>query len=141
DLERVNSNPSTSALTGPELRTIFLGMDQARDELKYSNIKGKNPLKDMRVRKAMYQAIDMEAIKAKVMRGLSEPSALMISPFQFARADEFKRHPYDAETAKQLMTEAGYADGFELGMDCPNDRYVNDEAICQAVVSMLSRIG
>ena len=141
DLKRVNDNAATTALTGPELRTIFLGMDQARDELTYSNIKGKNPLKDVRVRKAMYQAVDIEAIKSKVMRGLSEPSALMISPFQFARAGEFKRYPFDVDAAKKLMADAGYADGFELGMDCPNDRYVNDEAICQAVVAMLAKIG
>jgi peptide/nickel transport system substrate-binding protein len=141
DLKRVNDNAATTALIGPELRTIFLGMDQARDELTYSNIKGKNPLKDVRVRKAMYQAIDIEAIKTKVMRGLSEPSALMISPFQFARAGEFKRYPFDVDAAKKLMADADYADGFELGMDCPNDRYVNDEAICQAVVAMLAKIG
>mgnify|MGYP003700633009 CR=1 FL=1 len=141
DIKRVESNAGTSALLGPELRTIFLGFDSRRDELLYSNIKGKNPFKDVRVRKAFYKAIDIEAIKAKVMRNLSTPSALMISPFLFARSDEFKREPLDVEGAKQLMADAGYADGFEVGMDCPNDRYVNDEAICQAVVAMLARIG
>lgn len=141
DIKRVEANPGTRALTGPELRTIFLGMDQMRDELLESNVKGKNPFKDPRVRKAFYQAIDIDAIQQKVMRGLSTPSALMISPFLFSRADEFKRHPYDPEAAKALMQEAGYADGFEVGMDCPNDRYVNDEAICQAVASMLAKIG
>ncbi len=75
DIKRVDNNAGTSALTGPELRTIFLGFDQRRDELTYSNIKGKNPFKDVRVRKAFYQAIDVDAIKAKIMRGLSEPSA------------------------------------------------------------------
>ncbi len=127
-------------LTGPELRTIFLNMDSFRDELLYSNVKGKNPFKDPRVRKAFYQAIDIEAIKTKVMRGMSTPSALLISPLLYSRAHEFKRHPYDVEAAKKLMAEAGYPDGFELTMDCPNDRYVNDEAICQAIVAMLARI-
>ncbi|WP_346907320.1 ABC transporter substrate-binding protein [uncultured Roseibium sp.] len=141
DVKRVESNPGTRALIGPELRTIFLGMDQMRDELLYSNVKGKNPFKDVRVRKAFYQAIDIDAIKAKVMRNLSEPSALMISPFLYARSDEFKRFPYDPKAAKELLAEAGYPDGFEVGMDCPNDRYVNDEAICQAVAAMLARIG
>ena len=70
-------------LTGPELRTIFLNMDSMRDELLYSNVKGKNPFKDARVRKAFYQAIDMEAIQAKVMRGMSAPSALLISPLLY----------------------------------------------------------
>jgi len=141
DLKRVDANEGTVAMTGPELRTIFLGMDQMRDELLYSNVKGKNPFKDPKVRKAFFQAIDMEAIKQKVMRGLSTPSALMISPFLFELSGDFERFPYDPEAAKALLTEAGYPDGFEVGMDCPNDRYVNDEAICQAVVSMLAKIG
>ena len=141
DIKRINDNAGTVALTGPELRTIFLGMDQMRDELLYSDVKGKNPLKDARVRKAFYQAIDIEGIKKKVMRDLSNPSAIMISPLLFSKSDEFERYPYDPEAAKALLAEAGYADGFSIGMDCPNDRYVNDESICQAVASMLARIG
>lgn len=141
DLERVNNNEGTTALTGPELRTIFLGMDQMRDELLYSDVKGKNPFKDVRVREAFFHAIDIEAIKDKIMRGLSEPSALMISPFLFEHSDDFERRAYDPDKAKALLEEAGYGDGFEVGMDCPNDRYVNDEAICQAVVSMLAKVG
>ncbi len=141
DIRRVESNPGTNALTGPELRTIFLGFDQMRDELLYSDVEGKNPFKDERVRKAFYQAIDMEAIKQKIMRGLSTPSALMIAPQLFTYSDDFQRFPYDPEAARALMEEAGYPDGFSVGMDCPNDRYVNDEAICQAVVAMLAQIG
>ena len=141
DVERVKANPGTDVLIGPELRTIFLNMDQMRDELLYSNVKGKNPFKDARVRKAFYQAIDIETIKTKVMRGMSVPSALLISPLLYARAGEFKRHPYDVEAAKKLLADAGYPQGFEVTLDCPNDRYVNDESICQAVTAMLSRIG
>jgi peptide/nickel transport system substrate-binding protein len=141
DVERIRSNPGTEVLTGPELRTIFLNMDQMRDELLYSNVKGKNPFKDARVRKAFYQAIDIEAIKSKVMRGMSAPSALLISPLLYSRSAEFKRHPYSPDAAKKLLAEAGYPNGFEVTMDCPNDRYVNDEAICQAVATMLARIG
>jgi len=141
DIKRVNDNAGTRALTGPELRTIFLGMDQMRDELLYSDVKGKNPFKDVRVRKAFYQAIDIEGIKKKVMRDLATPAALMISPFLYSRSGEFERMPYDPDAAKALLVEAGYADGFSVGMDCPNDRYVNDEAICQAVAAMLARIG
>ncbi|MDJ0613062.1 MAG: ABC transporter substrate-binding protein [Rhizobiaceae bacterium] len=141
DIKRVDSNPTTTALTGPELRTIFLGMDQTRDELLYSNIKGKNPFKDIKVRQAFYHAIDIEAIKAKVMRNLATPSAIMLSPFMFENAGQFSRLEYNPDGAKALLAEAGYPDGFEVGMDCPNDRYVNDEAICQAVVSMLAKVG
>jgi len=141
DIKRVNSNAGTSVLKGPELRTIFLGMDQLRDELLESNVKGKNPFKDIRVRKAFYQAINVETIKKKVMRGLSTPSAIMISPKLFSKSDSFSRPGYDAKSAKALLTEAGYPDGFEVGMDCPNNRYVNDEQICIAVTAMLAKIG
>jgi peptide/nickel transport system substrate-binding protein len=140
DIERVKASPNVTALIGPELRTIFLNMDSFRDELLYSNVKGKNPFKDARVRKAVYQAIDMEAIHTKIMRGMSVNSAILISPLLFARAGEFKRWPYDVGAAKKLMAEAGYPTGFEVEMDCPNDRYVNDEGICQAVAQMLARI-
>jgi peptide/nickel transport system substrate-binding protein len=141
DIARVNASPNATVMTGPELRTIFLGMDQVRDELLYSNIKGKNPFKDVRVREAFYKAIDVELIKTRVMRGLSTPSALMVAPQIFKLSGDFTRPKYDPDGAKKLLAEAGYPDGFELGMDCPNDRYVNDAAICQAVVGMLARVG
>lgn len=141
DIPRIRANADTAVLTAPELRTIFLNMDSMNDELAYSNIKGRNPFKDVRVRRAFYQAIDIETIKSKVMRGLATPTAIMISPLLFSGADKLKRWPYDVSAAKRLMAEAGYADGFELVMDCPNDRYVNDEELCQAVSAMLGRIG
>ncbi|WP_411884329.1 ABC transporter substrate-binding protein [Polaromonas sp. YR568] len=141
DIDRVNGNPSTRVLAGPELRTIFLGMDQKRDELLYSNVKGKNPFKDKRVRQAFYQAIDIDGIKKTVMRGASTPTALMIAPgINGFQAEQNKRLPYDPEAAKKLMAEAGYPNGFEVAMNCPNDRYVNDSKICQAVAANLSRI-
>ena len=140
DIARVNASGSVRAVTGPELRTIFLGMDQKRDELLYSNIKGKNPFKDKRVRQAFYQAIDIDGIKKTVMRGASNPSALMVGPGINGFQPDAKRLPYDVEAAKKLMAEAGYASGFEVSMNCPNDRYVNDGRICQAVAANLSRI-
>jgi len=140
DIERVNSSPNTRAITGPELRTIFLGMDQKRDELLYSSVKGKNPFKDKRVRQAFYQAIDIEGIKKTVMRGASNPSALLVGPGINGFQPDMKRLPYDVEAAKKLMAEAGYASGFEVAMNCPNDRYVNDARICQAVAANLARI-
>src|SRR6266581_1283691 len=141
DISRVDSTPTAQVLKGPELRTIFLGMDQVRDELLYSNIKGKNPFKDVKVREAFFKAVDIELIKTRVMRGLSTPSALMIAPQLFPLSKDFTRPKFDPDGAKKLLTEAGYPDGFEVTMDCPNDRYVNDAAICQAVVGMLARIG
>ncbi len=141
DMQRVADSSNAYLLTGPELRTIHLYYDIKRDELLYSSVKGKNPFKDIRVRKAFNMAIDIEAIKTKVMRNLSAPTAAMISPIIFPPAGTIKRWPYDPKAAKDLLTEAGYPNGFELTMHCPNDRYVNDEAICQAAASMLARIG
>ncbi|BFO54130.1 ABC transporter substrate-binding protein [Acidovorax sacchari] len=141
DIERVNTSPLTRAVTGPELRTIFLGMDQKRDELLYSSVKGKNPFKDKRVRQAFYQAIDIEGIRKTVMRGASNPSALLVGPGVNGFQPDIRRLPYDADAARKLMAEAGYPNGFEVGMNCPNDRYVNDARICQAVAANLARIG
>lgn len=142
DIERIRSAGNLNVMQGPELRTIFLGMDQKRDELQFSSVKGKNPFKDVRVRRAFYQAIDIEAIKSRVMRGASAPTALMVGPGIRGFVPEMnKRLPHDAEAAKKLLAEAGYPNGFEVGMNCPNDRYVNDAAICQAVAANLARIG
>ena len=140
DIARVNASANAKALTGPELRTIFLGMDQKRDELLYSSVKGKNPFKDKRVRQAFYQAIDIEGIKRTVMRGAANPSALMVGPGINGFDAAVKRLPFDVEAAKKLMADAGYPAGFEVTMNCPNDRYVNDGEICQAVAANLSRI-
>lgn len=141
DIERINSSTNASVITEPELRTIFLGMDQTREELLFSNVKGKNPFKDVRVREAMFRAIDVNSIKTRVMRNTSRPSTLMIAPELFKLSGDFIRPSFDPELAKKLLGEAGYPDGFEVGMDCPNDRYVNDAAICQSVVGMLARVG
>jgi peptide/nickel transport system substrate-binding protein len=142
DIERVNSSPNTKVVVGAELRTIFLGMDQKRDELLYSSVKGKNPFKDKRVRQAFYQAIDADGIQKTVMRGASKPTALMVGPgVNGFDASQNKRLAYDPEGAKKLLAEAGYPNGFEVTMNCPNDRYVNDARICQTVAANLSRIG
>ncbi len=141
DIGRVNASSNARVLIGPELRTIFLGFDQLRDELLESDVAGRNPFKDRRVRQAIYQAIDIESIRDRTMRGLARPSALMIAPELFPKAKDFPRLPFDPAAARGLLVEAGYQGGFEVGMDCPNDRYVNDEAICQAVAGMLAKIG
>jgi peptide/nickel transport system substrate-binding protein len=142
DVERINATAQRKVLQGPEMRTIFLGMDQWRDELADSDVKGKNPFKDVRVRRAFYQALDEDSIVKKVMRGAATASGLMVAPSVNGWDAELnKRYPYDLEAAKKLLAEAGYPGGFTVGMNCPNDRYVNDEQICQAVVAMLARVG
>jgi peptide/nickel transport system substrate-binding protein len=142
DWGRLTKADGVSPLTGPEARTIFLGMDQDRDELLYSNIKGKNPFKDLRVRQAFAYALNLDAIKKKVMRDAATPSGLMVAPQINGHNSALnKPYAYDPAMSKQLLAEAGYSGGFEVTMDCPNNRYVNDERICQAVVGMLAKVG
>jgi peptide/nickel transport system substrate-binding protein len=142
DIGRLRQNANLKVVEGAENRTVFIGMDQASEQLPNSDVKGKNPLKDVRVRKALYQSIDIEAIKRSIMRGQSEPTGAIIASQVFGwNKEAHKRFPYDVEAAKKLLSEAGYPSGFELGMDCPNNRYINDEEICQAVVVMWSKIG
>ncbi len=143
DVQRINSSGTFTVVQGPELRTIFFGMDQYRDELLYSDVKGKNPFKDVRVRRALYQAIDVEAIKRSVMRGVSWPAGMIVSPALNGAPQGMNARilPYDPEAARKLLAEAGYPDGFTVGMQCPNNRYVYDEQICLAVISMLGRAG
>ncbi|MFW2357090.1 ABC transporter substrate-binding protein [Hydrogenophaga sp.] len=142
DVARINAGGKSKVMQGPELRTIFLGMDQKRDELLFSNVKGKNPFKDKRVRQAFYQAIDINGIQRTVMRGASRPTGLLVGPGINGFDESMNtRLPHDPEAAKKLLAEAGYPNGFEVAMNCPNDRYVNDGAICQAVAANLARVG
>jgi peptide/nickel transport system substrate-binding protein len=142
EIDAIAKAPHLRVIQGPELRTIYLGFAMGPGELQMSSVKGKNPFRDIRVRRAFYQAIDEEAIKAKVMRGFAVPTALMVGPgVKGFDAALNRRLPYDPTAAKALLAQAGYGEGFEVGMDCPDDRYVNDEGICEAVVAMLGRIG
>ena len=143
DTETLKKDVNVKVLEGPETRVVYLGFDQERDELLESNVKGKNPFKDKRVREAMHRSIDVEAIKRTVMRGQSFPTDLMVAPGINGYMKDLDKRPalLTPEQGKKMLADAGYPSGFETGMDCPNDRYVNDEKICQAVVAMLAKIG
>ena len=142
DVPRLRNTEGVKIIDGPENRVILIGMDQGRDELLYSSVKGKNPFKDLRVRRALYHAVDIQTIKAKLMNGQSFPTGgLTPSPAGAYDDPELEtRLPFDLAAARKLMAEAGYADGFELTLDCPNNRYVNDEAICVALAGMWAQI-
>jgi peptide/nickel transport system substrate-binding protein len=142
DTDRISRTPGLRIVQTPEMRTIYLGFDQARAELLESSVKGENPFKDVRVRRAFYQAIDIEAIHGKVMRGFSRPIGTLVAPAVSGFDEDLDhRYPFDPAAAKHLLAEAGYPNGFEIGFDCPNDRYVADEQICQAIAAMLARVG
>jgi peptide/nickel transport system substrate-binding protein len=142
DVARLEHTAGIQVIQGPELRTLYLGLDQARPELLKSDVTGRNPFKDRRVRLAFYQAIDIGAIHDKVMLGQSHPTGLLYGPgINGYTAASDVRYPFDPAAAKRLLAEAGYPDGFGVTLDCPNDRYVNDGAICQAVSIMLAHVG
>jgi peptide/nickel transport system substrate-binding protein len=143
DVLKLSSSPGIKIWNGIENRIIFLGFDQFREELLFSNLKNINPFKDKRVRQALYQAIDIEAIRSRIMRSQSAPTGCLTpSPIACNLAsDDEKRLAFDLESSKRLLNEAGFSNGFELIMHCPNNRYINDEEICQAVAAMWSRVG
>ena len=143
DVISMRNDKSLKIWEGPEIRLIYLGFDQARNELLYSDVKGKNPFKDRRVRLAAYQAIDVEALKTTVMRGLSRPTGIALPSASGAGvpASVDVRHPYSVTKAKQLLNEAGYPNGVGFTLTCPNDRYLNDEKLCVAIAGMWAKIG
>lgn len=142
DIARIKQTPGLKILETPELRTIFLGFNVSRDQLPTSDIRGRNPWRELKVRQAVSLAIDENAIVSRVMLGLGHPTFEMWGPgVNGYDASLDVRPKTDAAKAKALMSEAGYPNGFRVGMDCPNDRYVMEEQICTAIVSMLARIG
>lgn len=141
DVAKLRSNQNLFVLDGPEVRTIFIAPDTRSDELKHGQ-KGPNPFKDVRVRQALSMAIDRQAIQRTIMRNLSIPAAIMVAPGVNGHTAELDRvAPANIDGAKKLLAEAGYPNGIEFTLDCPNNRYVNDEEVCQAVVGMWAKLG
>ena len=142
DIARLEGNSAFKVYSGPENRVLFFGFDQFRDVLENSSVKDRNPFKDRRVREAFYKAIDVDTLQSKIMRGQSVATGCMTTAPAGCLDPSLEKHPpADVPGAKKLMAEAGYPNGFEVTLDCPNDRYINDRDICIAAVSMLARIG
>jgi peptide/nickel transport system substrate-binding protein len=143
DVPSMKKDPALKVWEGSEFRFVMIGFDQARDQLLYSDVKGKNPFKDRRVRLALYQAVDIGALKSQVMRGLSLPTGIPLPSPKGAGIPEAmeKRYPFDLSASRKLLAEAGYPKGFGFTLTCPNDRYVNDEKICIALAAMWAKVG
>lgn len=129
--DTVAGHEDVEVVTIPARRAIYLGL---------GNKKG-SPTSDIRVRKAMYMAIDEEEIIEKVMFGHAFPAAQIPDEPTVGYDSSIRRFPYDPERAKVLLAEAGYADGFKITLTGPNDRYVRDAQICEAVAKQLSKVG
>ncbi len=121
-------------------RIIYLHMQQLEDAPGISGTDGANPLMDARVREAISLSIDREAIADRIMGGYAQPAGELLPPPMFGTSGR-EVDPYDPERAKELLAEAGYPDGFGITLGTPNDRYINDEQVAQAVAQMLARIG
>jgi peptide/nickel transport system substrate-binding protein len=144
--ERIRSAPNTSLTTGTSDRTIYLIMDTERDSSPFiRDASGQrmatNPLKDKRVREALTLAVDRDLLSRRVMEGAATPSSQPTAPGFGGYNDALKAPPYDPDRTKKLLAEAGYPQGFGLTIHCTNDRYVNDEKVCQALGQMFARAG
>ncbi|MEQ8817076.1 MAG: ABC transporter substrate-binding protein [Thalassobaculum sp.] len=142
DLARIKATPGLKVEEINQIRTIFYGLDTGAEKLRHTEVEGGNPFRNPKVREAMYRAIDIDTIRKKTMRGLSFPAGIITSPGVHGYTEALdQRLGYDPDAARKLLADAGYPNGFKVQLDCPNDRYNNDEAICQATVGMLARIG
>lgn len=141
DVERITSTPGLRLEQRPSLRVIYLGVDCGRDATPGVPSSPPNPLRDRRVREAIYLAINEDLIVERIMNGFAVPAAQLVPPVIFGYDPSITRPPHNVERARELLAEAGYPDGFAVRLDAPNDRYVNDARIAQAVAGQLARIG
>jgi len=145
DVKRLSADPALQVFRTPGTRTMFLGMDTVREQApSVADAAGKplprNPFRDARVRRALALGISEDLILSRVMEGLAL-KATQAMPDGMGGFADVPATPYDARQAKALLAEAGYPEGFRATLNCPNDRYVNDAAICQAIGAMLARVG
>ncbi|MFW2543686.1 ABC transporter substrate-binding protein [Primorskyibacter sp. 2E107] len=143
DVARLQGNPDVSVVQGIEARVIMLGFPHEAGALKYSaETLEANPFADARVRRAVAHAINVPAILQTIMRGNAEPVNQLVSAAMSGYSEALADAPgFDQQKARDLLTEAGYPDGFSFGLKCTNNRYLNDEAVCQAVTGMLAQVG
>ncbi|MBF9059569.1 ABC transporter substrate-binding protein [Rhodobacterales bacterium HKCCSP123] len=139
DAERIDASGEAIVLRGIETRVIMLGFAHDHDTLRNG---AENPFADVRVRQAVAQAVNVPAILQTIMRGAAEPASQLVPPSArgFSAAND-TRPAFDPEAARALLAEAGYPEGFAFELSCTNDRYLNDESVCQAIVAMLAQIG
>jgi peptide/nickel transport system substrate-binding protein len=146
DLARIRKNANFAIAEKVSWRTIFLHLDQYRDRVpgvteKSGRPMERNPFKDVRVRHAISKAINRQAIVDRVMEGAALPASNLVAPPVFGHAPALKPEPFDADGARKLLAEAGYGEGFSVVLHAPNNRYVNDDQVAQAIAQMLTRIG
>jgi peptide/nickel transport system substrate-binding protein len=141
-LDQIRGTPGMQLAYRPKFLTLWLGLDQGSAELRSSNVKGKNPFKDKRVRQAMAHAIDIEPILRPLMQEMFAPAGMVVAPGVNGYAPELDQPtPYGVDKAKALLAEAGYPNGFSVTLDCPNDWGDDEIATCEGVAEQLGKIG
>ncbi len=140
DIARLKADPRMTLQQVPDIGQQYLAFDQASAALAGSDIKDRNPFKDLRVRRAVYQAINVPLIVDKVLRGQAVATGAFLSPLVDGSPAELdKRLPYDPARSRLLLAEAGYPNGFSVTLDCVNVAW--RENVCQAVAAMLTQVG
>ena len=147
DLARLRRDPRVAIHEIQGLRLLYLIPDYSRAEnpLWVTDNDGKpltrNPFHDLRVRRAMSLAVDRQALSERVMEGTAQGTGQWLPQGAFGYNPDVPVPTADPDTARRLLAEAGYPQGFRITLSCPNDRYPNDARICQAVAQMWTRIG
>lgn len=142
EIPRLQANKSLVVNIGPENRTVFLGLNVGDAELTNSDVKGKNPLADRRVREAISTAINRQAIQRNVLLGQAIPTGTIAPPSINGYPRQYDKIPAnDVARGKALLLEAGLPNGFQIKLDCPRDSYGRSEAICRAIAAQLALIG
>ncbi len=140
-VSRLEADPNIDVEQTNEFRTLFFGFELGSDVLTYGDAGGTNPFRHLRVRQAIDYAIDADTIARTVMRGLAIPTGQILAPGNVGYDESLDDTVYDPDKARSLLADAGYPDGFSVTLDCPNNRYINDEQICRAVTAMLAQVG
>ena len=146
DLARIKSEGKFSLFRGPAALVHYIALDSARDVSPFVTAKDgkpldKNPLKDMRVRKALSLAVNRALIVQRIMDGSGIPASQLLAEQFPGSLKGLKPDPFDLIKAQALLKEAGWADGFRIVLHATNDRYPNDASVAQAVAQMWTRLG
>lgn len=141
-IDQIYQNEKLALISAPASRLIFFAFDQEGEPSpKIGGTDGKNPLKDVRVRKALNLAVDRAQLVSTTMEGIAEEARGIVMGTVFGAHPDLAPIPHDPEQAKALLAEAGYPDGFTLTISSPSDRYRNDTEVAQAVTQMLAGVG
>ena len=146
DAADLKNNPKITVMAIPGQRLIYLAPDASRETSPFvTDTSGHpldtNPLRDPRVRKALSLAINRNGLRDRIMDGYAAPTGQLMPEGLSGYDPAIPVDPYDPERAKKLLAEAGYPLGFGLTLNGPNNRYMNDSQLCEAIAQMWTRIG